>query len=392
MTIILSRKDVSVIQIRDTGESKYMSFRGNTSMLIESADDVDDFIEHCYDEYNINDFSELEFEVFIVNAGSSNEIYYKLYKGFSSCSVLGSADIKQIIPVAVALKHAIKKKQNIIVSFMSNIYEVTCNANGFVSANVGKGKPTVTLAPEDLIFLHDINISDFSVDESELDKVRCEAAKDKEKSEKFLKDAEEKIEKLQAEITECRNAIKKAEPKSDDVERDVHVVSFEKPSDDSDDRRVTATINGSIIWTSRKSSSTNPPPKKKQCYFVIDAKFMDKSDKQVAARILKRGVEVKKGDKIGEVIYKNSDGFDRVIKVKAIHDGIFFFFNRYFDPADKIEIGIPAKKTSLSNFFTSISKYERISPEHIIGVYGKNGDSRRAAIAWYNKLYEKQEK
>ena len=372
MTVFLTRDSIIAVQVRDR-EEKYMSFRGNTSMPIESVDDVDDFIEHCYDEYNINDFSELDFEVFIVNVGGNADIYYALIKSFRNCRKVNAAETSTLLPLALAAKQSVKKGQAAVVGFLGSAYKAVCDKTGYIDIEDSAEKPKITLETSDFSFLHDVNISGFAGDEDEIKRIKAECEKeiisirrkaenDKIKADDLLKEAQKTIQQLQEENRRYKPFYEAAEKerKRKYESRAVVVADFFVPK------------------------YVDAP------YFVFNDKFRSDLDNQNAYKKFIKGINVNKGDTLGKIVYTPSGSYERreISTIEATQHGVFYFFNRFF----KERITAPRGAIGIASLWHyCMNDGEKIAPNDVIGIYANEGDTRETAIAWYNKTYNAHE-
>ena len=161
---VLSALDV------DGERIQYISMLGNTE---HSAEDVNGFYEHILDYYNVDDLSELNSGVRIINGGSSKKNIDFFNKKFIKVNDFSLWRIEELLPIIMIQKSLIERNESVKVRVYDNCYTVTADSSFNISVDaVTEAEKVLTL--EDFTVMNNFNGSAFHSNTDEVKLLRAE--------------------------------------------------------------------------------------------------------------------------------------------------------------------------------------------------------------------------
>ena len=169
--VLLSSTQAQAASVYDNGNTKPISINGNVSMSYAAASDMEKFVAHIKGNYNIDDFSDDNFFVVIVNCGASTETLKALYGLLDGTKDTTLINASYILPFVSGRKEPFKIGDERTVRIFDAEYQLcVCPDSSIVCEKTQDGSASENsqiLAAADFTFLFFSNAEYLEVLEKE---------------------------------------------------------------------------------------------------------------------------------------------------------------------------------------------------------------------------------
>ena len=171
--VVVTGKNIQALSIESAGRTRPVSIEGNPFMVHKRADDMARFVSYIKYFYNINNFSDDDFAILIVNCGADGETAEKLYTQFTGARDCSMINAEYVIPVIAAKKRKIGKNDSFPVRVFGVGYTIRTDDKGraFCERQDAEADNALTLETADFTALFALDIGAFGADEEALEPV-----------------------------------------------------------------------------------------------------------------------------------------------------------------------------------------------------------------------------
>jgi len=145
LVIFITKKELYAMECV-SGRKQYISMNGNQRMKLENEESVDAFCQYLLDEYSLNEFSELDQQVILVNGAAENSLANYLTVRVQKSNHWEKYNLERLLVLAVVQKKE-TAQQEYLVSFDKENYRVCADKVNTVN---GEKKVQLTLTVEDI--------------------------------------------------------------------------------------------------------------------------------------------------------------------------------------------------------------------------------------------------
>ncbi len=208
--IVVNADSVQAADIDDHGKSQPISINGNVSMNYAAVSDMEKFVDHIKGNYNIDDFSDDNFSVIIINCDGDRNAVQTLYRLTTSATDSNIINAEYVLPFIAVAKEKLRKGQTYKISVCETSFTLTIAADGHTSCIKSDfdEKADITLELNDFAILFSADISRLGNDEETLRRKNEEIerlSKDYEQQLTAMKSqAEKETARLKMELEKCR--------------------------------------------------------------------------------------------------------------------------------------------------------------------------------------------
>ena len=154
LIVFLTENKIYVMEVDFNSKSKVIGFHGEDFFHYENDVDLDDFYKNITDTYNVDDLSELNTNVFLIDCGMDSEIKWYLIDKLKSCECLNFNSISCLLPILLSKKGLLQVGKQIVVEFLDEKYAYICDDEYHVEELATRGKkPKEILKLEDFSFI-----------------------------------------------------------------------------------------------------------------------------------------------------------------------------------------------------------------------------------------------
>ena len=107
-------------------------------------------IECLFDAYNIDDFSDDNFDIVVLDAGSDRTLTNYLYEKCKNASGLNTISFEKFLPIIVNGKNLLNENEKVTVAFADMFYKISCDRNCNIIINeISQNKAAIQLNDND---------------------------------------------------------------------------------------------------------------------------------------------------------------------------------------------------------------------------------------------------
>ena len=140
LIMFLTEDKISVMEVDYNSQTKVVGFHGDEYFSYSGKSDLDDFYKNVCDTYNINDLSELDTNVFLIDCGMKAEEKWYLIDKLKSCKSLSVNNISSLLPILLSKKGLLKVGEQTVVEFLEEKYAYICDNEYHVEELATRGK------------------------------------------------------------------------------------------------------------------------------------------------------------------------------------------------------------------------------------------------------------
>ena len=143
-----------------------ISLDGNIVMSYRADSDIEKFISHIKDNYNIDSFSDFPISVCVIDNGASSATVKKLYGRFEGAIGIEIVNVSGLLPFVCGAKEAFEKDIVRFVFVQENCYALSLDAQNIVKCEKTEGtnkENAVALRLDDFIPFFCPNAENFSL-------------------------------------------------------------------------------------------------------------------------------------------------------------------------------------------------------------------------------------
>ena len=154
--IFMTHDLLKAVDISNTGECEVVSIDGNMELEYKSSSDIEKFCNCLKEEYNIDDFSDLNISVLLIKAGAKEEdvkCLGDLLEGINDKNIIGA---NRVLPFIIAAQGLVEKSKTLVVNILNSFYKLEIDENLSVNCNSIKCEKDSIELTEDMfqIFLN----------------------------------------------------------------------------------------------------------------------------------------------------------------------------------------------------------------------------------------------
>lgn len=323
LIIYISSLYIQAIDFSNPNYPRHISVHGNIEC---DVNEITDFYECLLDEYNIDDLSEIDIKVCIVNICSDKKYIDYLYGKFQNVKNVSLWDVKDVLPIILMSQHLSSANSTHVIQVLNQYYEVHVNVNFNFSIREYEFEEATDAVKIDLILfglLFCFNGSEFVIDDKMklMEKKAEELTEINELSSKKIKEQEKLIHDLQRQIDSIK------------IEQERELILI--------DEYVPKSLNYISAMERDKTNSLT----KVIAEALYEAYRWDTIVTIVPTHIGMESIIVKKGMSIFTVVEdrfyvrdnKNVDGYPKVHEIKASRNGKLFYYIRNKTEYSKIK-------------------------------------------------------
>lgn len=147
--IFIENTKIHVVEALDKYTQKKIGFHGNEYFRYENITDIDMFYEELTDHYNVNDLSELNMHIYVIDCKANKQsIMAFLYKT-SSCIHVSINKVEDIIPAILTQKELHNNVDDICVNFLNTKYTYSLSDNYYSLRDTDNVDKKIDLSLED---------------------------------------------------------------------------------------------------------------------------------------------------------------------------------------------------------------------------------------------------
>ena len=205
ISIFLTKSKIFACEIKNNGKAETISIKGNSEIKCEGKECVDELIACLFDAFNIDDFSDDNFDIVIVESSADRGVIKYLETKCAGAGKFNIFSMEKLLPVIVSNKNLIKITENITVSFAEEFYNISCDKNAVIKINVGKqDKKSILLNQDDFAIIFNFRLVE---NKKENEKTVFKYEKDIKKYKQTILDLNKKVNDLQKELQEAKKSL-----------------------------------------------------------------------------------------------------------------------------------------------------------------------------------------
>ena len=140
LVMFLQDNKIFVMEVDFNSNSKIIGFHGEDYFHYDNAVDIDDFYKNLADTYNVDNLSELDTKVFLIDCGMEAGIKWSLIDKLKSCEYLNVINISCLLPILLSKKGLLQVGKQIVVEFLEEKYAYICDDEYHVEELATRGK------------------------------------------------------------------------------------------------------------------------------------------------------------------------------------------------------------------------------------------------------------
>ena len=151
--IFITNYNIHVVETLDKCTIKKIGFHGNEYFRYENTTDIDVFYEELTDHYNVNDLSELNMHIYIIDCNSNKRSIMAFLQKASSCNHVSVYKVEDVIPAVLTQKHLHINSEDISIKFIDKTYTYTLFSEYYSIKEGNVASNQISLSIEDFISL-----------------------------------------------------------------------------------------------------------------------------------------------------------------------------------------------------------------------------------------------
>ena len=252
LVLFLTENKISVMEVDLNSKSKIIGFHGEDYFQYDKLDDIDDFYKNITDTYNVDDLSELNTNVFLIDCGMEQKTKWHLIDKLRSCECLNVNNLSCLLPILLSKKGLLQVGKQIVVELLDEKYAYICDDEYHVEELVTRGKKAQqVLDIEDFSF---IAVWEGSITQEPNNDYKEEIDKLKQELDTQKRDYDNKSIEYQKQLEQYDITCKSWEEKYEELKRnttDLVRKNSEKITQDIINRRRLITTDGKISIENR---------------------------------------------------------------------------------------------------------------------------------------------
>ena len=205
--MFLAKDKIFVMEVDYNGHTKAVGGYGDDYFSYNNNNDLDDFYKTLCDKYNVDNLSDLDTNVFIIDCGMENAEKWYLIDKLKSCKSLSVNNVSSLFPILLSKKGLLNVGEQTVIDFLGEKYAYICDKEYHVEAMNARGKNVqYVFNMDDFSFIAywKGNLSQNSK-ELEKSKIEIEKLKDNQKSYEIqISEYQKKYNELEAKYDELK--------------------------------------------------------------------------------------------------------------------------------------------------------------------------------------------
>lgn len=138
--MFLTADNVSVMEVDYNGQTKIVGGYGDGTFSYSNNNDLDDFYKTLCDKYNVDNLSDLDTNVFLIDCGMNNTEKWYLIDKLKSCKSLSVNNISSLLPILLSKKGLLNVGEQTVIEFLGEKYAYICDKEYHVEEMNTRGK------------------------------------------------------------------------------------------------------------------------------------------------------------------------------------------------------------------------------------------------------------
>lgn len=149
LLIFFNNNNICAVEALNKCTINKIGFHGNEYFHYESTTDIDVFYEELTDHYNVNDLSELNIHINIIDCNASKQSIMVFLQKTSSCTHISLNKIEDVIPAILTQKELHKTTDDVCVNFLNCKYTYSLSDNCYSLEEMDNVDKQIYLSLED---------------------------------------------------------------------------------------------------------------------------------------------------------------------------------------------------------------------------------------------------
>lgn len=169
LIIFITKSKLFASEINREGKVETISINGNPEIKYEDNESIDEAVSCIFDFYNIDSFADDNFDIVILEAGTSRKFVKYLEEKCADANRLNIYSMEKLLPIVINNKSLLKPGEEITVAFADLFYKVTCKDNNNITIDkTRKTRGAAQLNGDDFVWFYKPVLSVKGCDESKL--------------------------------------------------------------------------------------------------------------------------------------------------------------------------------------------------------------------------------
>ena len=225
LMMFLTADEIYVMEVDLAGNTKSVGFQGEECFHYEKIEDIDGFYNSLTEKYNVDNLSDLDARLHLIDCGMDKEIKWYLLDKLRSIEVLNFIDIANIIPILLSKKGLLQVGEQVVVEFLGKKYAYICDNNYRIEELSTRGKKAQqVLKQEEFAFMAvwEGNLSQGNKEkelklENQVNELQTEIDKQKVSYDESVKELDNRCKSLEDENNLLKKQIQEMNRKKDEA-------------------------------------------------------------------------------------------------------------------------------------------------------------------------------
>lgn len=138
--VFLAKDKIFVMEVDYNGHTKAVGGYGDDYFSYNNNNDLDDLYKNLCDKYNVENLSELDTNVFLIDCGINKTEKWYLIDKLKSCKSLSFNNISSLLPILLSKKGLLNVGEQTVIEFLGEKYAYICDKEYHVEEMNTRGK------------------------------------------------------------------------------------------------------------------------------------------------------------------------------------------------------------------------------------------------------------
>ena len=155
LIIFITKSKLFANEINREGKVETISINGNPEIKYEDNESIDEAVSCIFDFYNIDSFADDNFDIVILEAGTSRKFVKYLEEKCADANRLNIYSMEKILPAIVMNKNLLKQSKEIFVTFSDQFYKIAFADNSILKVEVANTETdAIKLCKQDFFWFY----------------------------------------------------------------------------------------------------------------------------------------------------------------------------------------------------------------------------------------------
>ena len=155
LIIFITKSKLFASEINREGKVETISINGNPEIKYEDNESIDEAVSCIFDFYNIDSFADDNFDIVILEAGTSRKFVKYLEEKCADANRLNIYSMEKILPAIVMNKNLLKQSKEIFVTFSDQFYKIAFADNSILKVEVANTETdAIKLCKQDFFWFY----------------------------------------------------------------------------------------------------------------------------------------------------------------------------------------------------------------------------------------------